>query len=529
MECRYCHADLGTVWLVNASPLDDTEFITQFQTNYLETDIGRVVIRLMASQALQTQLTPGDISRIVSSILAIPLAAEVKRVASGADAGAASRLTRERFLTLSATISVLHALSLGGAPLLLDQSALEALLAKEYLDLLQHAGLLPSASIQVMYDLWPKTLVHHLPNAAAAIANSVKEIGGAKEEALLARFYALSLAYPITLRRDVGLSTALATATTRQPVKTRDSAARYAAALVSAPIAAAKRQLPAAAQRVAALNPSRMEPKLAVPARVPPLVRITDIGRAQLADPEEAFAETVLNVCPELLLHPQPGSAIFASGRDHAKDGGVSGDASAGIYAERVSLGSHRFAAATMAKPAKPSAKPPAKSEASAVSEASEASAVSEERHCIWCGIAQSMQVKPEYYTRYHRVIEELETKSAAFFDCTVTSSPTAAPAAKQEPVQSRDVASIQREFSKRFEWYAGLDLRIIGELASIVSSIGFYDLGLALRRATSADVKPLASETTTAWHIFMSWALRQKEELARRTVERLRAARAIA
>jgi len=481
LECKYCREDLGSVWLTTSSLGDDSSTFVKkaVEGSFLDTEVGSFIIRLLSNQSLQTNAQPSTVTRIVHSISSIVMGAEYMKLSKS---NARDRQLREMFLSLAATVSILNVLMQNGAPIGLNFSALEALLSKEYIETLQKLGLLPKSAIKFMLDYWPKTLSHYFANVKGTIHNAVIELSGLEMDKLLPQLYQRSLAYPVGLKslRQAD-ATKLAT----------PSAKAYAVFVVrSTPLDRGKRRL----FRPLALSSAQRDPRIYFPRPIVPIIRSAKIGKVESEATKESFGESVANVCPELLLHPVSGKEFYDR---VSKERGVP---ILGIAAEKVSLESHLF---------------------------------SKERHaCVWCAIESNLSVSDAYYAKYHRVIEDLE-KNIPKYDFSCAGGKSMATKKKDDEgttaattidtAINRDVA---REFSRRFGWSIGPVSSITKELTYIVMAIGHYRLGQLLFDDKS---KGQSSLLVTAWNIFMTWALKQKEEIALRSIFRLRAIHASA
>lgn len=466
LECKYCHSDLGTIWLVNSSDPGVGPFV---QGTFLDTEIGSFIIKLLSTQSLQTHAQPSSITRIVNTISSIAMGAEFRKLAKG---NVREKNARETFLSIACTVTVLNVLMQNGAPIHLNNIALEAMLSKEYIDTLQKIGLLPKAAVLFMLDYWPKTLSRYFANAKDLIRNSVIELTGIEEDKLLASFYRSAIAYPVTCgRKTIDLSSIDPAAISKlaQPVRL------YVAIVTrSTPIEKEKRK----SFRPHPLVTTDRDPRLYIPRSVTPIVRSASIGKVESEDVREAFTETIVNICPELLLHPISGKDFYSS--------------DVLIYApQKVHLEAHSFRGA---------------------------------KSCSRCSIESNLVVGDTYYTKYRRVVEDLEKATPKYStscgqvgnrkgrDVSAVATPL-----KIDTSLDRDSA---KEFNKRFGWGVGPVTSIISELIHIVSAIGHYRLG-ELIEATKE--KERSNLITTAWNIFMQWTLKQKEDVATRTMFRLR------
>jgi hypothetical protein len=550
LECKYCGQDLGTIWLVNISSPEEIEYARQVEGTYLDTDIGAIVGRLLSNQSLQTKLLPSDITRIIDTVVSNPLGAEFNKIAKG---GASDRPIKEQFLTLAATISVLHALEQSGAQLSLNLTSLDALLSKEYIDLLQKIGLLPRIAIQRMLDYWPKTLSRHLPNPQDTIRNAVIEVTGSKDDAVLGQLYQSALAFPVTMKVGQHLSDI-------NIEKLKSASAKiYVTEL--------RRTSPPEHlefYRIQGFNKTAREPRIYTPKSVVPVIRSADIGKAKSEGSEESFAETVMNICPELLLHPMEGKQFYEakekmSDKDIVQPVALPSDSTDESKEEPAIKGSGRSNRSV--RPIRPvrsnrSVRPirPVRSTGSSENRSASgiySTLVSLETHlfiskgeqskvCKWCSIPSDHQYNKDYYAKYRKAVEDLEKKAiTSFFECSMAKKgPSEAPGKVSVKLDSTLNKSLHQEFSRRFDWALGPDPSILLELSNIIAAIGYYQLSRLFSSELSEAVKVdkidkkagshLSDIIITAWNVFMEWMLKQKDEVAHRTLNRFKAIRAL-
>lgn len=622
LECKYCGQDLGTIWLVNVSSPEEIEYAQQIEGTFLDTEIGGFIAKLYASQSIQTKAMPSEVTRIVDAISNIPLGIEYLKMQK---ANVRDRYSKEKFLALAATVSLLNALQQSGAPIVFDMSSLDALLAKEYIDLLQKVGLLPKDAIKRMLEYWPKTLSRHLPNPSAIIRNAVIELSGVEGDTVLGRFYTSAVAYPVTMKvgqtiadpntdprperikadklRSASTKTYMDEMRRTTPIDPRSEHARVDLRAGLGAKTDPHTRSAMALYRVPMLSTWRNDPRIYFPKGVQKVSRTSEIGEVHIEDREAAFSQTIMSVCPELLLHPMEGKKFYeliaASGRmssifalapatsapatsapatsvpeteTKTETAPVSEPASAlmlvpsaqvseeahfggarttmhaasrvtpltGIHAAKVSLEAHVFS--------RPSWSADPRSEHARVSGSDNAREKDTRRKCLLCGIASDLVYDTAYYNKYHAVVEALEKGTSTSetkaepFEC-IAPTARADPRSEKSGEMKLDALpdkNLTQVFARKFGWSIGPDTSIVPELISIVSSIGHYRLSRILsdewaeaaslqeekyvRKVSSA----LASLINTAWNVFMTWILKQREELATRTLNRLRAIRAL-
>lgn len=502
LECKYCGQDLGTIWLVNVTSPDEEEYARQIEGSYLDSDIGIIIGKLLSSQAIQTKVLPSDITKVVDAVINGPLGAEFAKMAKGSTR---DRPIKERFLTLAAIVSVLLAIEKSNGPLTFNIPALEALMSKEYIDILQKVGLLPKTAVQRMIEYWPKTLSKHLPNPQTTIRNAIAEMTGTGDSAALLEIYQSSTAYPVNMKIGQNLSDI-----DHNKVKS-PSAKLYIEEMKMVGLIKPDQLKFYSIKR---FNYTPKEPRLYVPKSVPPIIRSSEAGRASEEDAEESFAEAISSICPELILRPISGNAFYKSRKIDESD-------TPQIYANTIKLGSHTITSSNG------------------------------KRFCKFCLIPFGYRYDKSYYTKYRKAIESIEKRSfAKAFECSVHTKP--------KPVEKADIKldasldkELQSEFSHKFGWSLGPDRSILTELSRILSAIGYQGIAIMFASELSKTVERVhnisknesikhdnhSSEPTstlltklilTGWNLFMKWMLKQKDDLAIRTLNRFRSIRAL-
>ena len=193
-ECRYCGADLGSIWFVT-TPTEET-FASIAETPIAEDDFNNIIYKLVQSGALETELELYELTSVVRSLVELPMMNEIKRLARS---DPTERLEKEKLIVFSSIVAGLHALEVTHVPLRISVVKLEKFLSKEYVDTLRIVGQLPAKLIQRMLTYWGTSLSKYYTEPIQILNNCVMTLLGSKVNTQLIRHYIDLNLYPMRL------------------------------------------------------------------------------------------------------------------------------------------------------------------------------------------------------------------------------------------------------------------------------------------------------------------------------------------
>lgn len=513
VQCMYCGADLGTIWLLDIS-IEDT-MKTGFLTNWVDGDIGQIVIRLMAGGAIKTKLQPGDVARVIGLVSGSALSREVDKLNRSSTGDKAAK---EQFLMIATIVSTSRALELAGAPLSLDVVNLETVLSKDYLDTIQRIGALPKSIIPKMIEYWSKSLSGYLPDPASSIRNATIEMNGGRLDQILTRVYRTFLGFPISHDTETSFLEAIGKS---EPTESKGDGSKKTGSKEASPaVLAARKKYIAEMQNPSFRFPHRKLVRIQTPTRIiiPTVVKSPMRGIGKEEDDRIYFDQVIRSICPALLLKPIEGyfasdSFVWAKRVNygpHRFVGGRSDQRSTSVGATIPSMNIYHASMEYIPSYAMHASKPSTQFR----EEVSREEIISTST-CLWCGIGHDLSISVDYHKKYATAVTSIMKTPSRSFDCLTTHSKEA----RRTPtvLDSKIDDKLNREFDRLFNWISGPTKSVIRELALIVSSIGFADVGAKLLDSVTDNL------LITAWNKYIAWAISRKDTSGARSVDRLR------
>jgi hypothetical protein len=487
IECKYCGADLGSIWYVVRATEESYNALAG--ENFLDDDVSFIVVRLMASHSIITDLSPLEVSRAVKSLVEGPLNIALGQVARS---DPKDRLQKEKFLYLSSIVSVIHVIWKGGAPLELNLNNLEKHLSKEYIDIFGVIGIQPSEAITRMLTYWGASLSKFYSDPESLVTNTVSDLLGDRGNDALRRYYKSTVLHPLkvygltkvvrTEKEGEGKATKT-TKTTKAPKVTKLGklgklgkieeeideskleksgnlfAIRYAKSIgESSPL----RIINSGSSRTY----SKRESRVVELRGVVPMQRLASYG---VKTSEEVFLDATTYICPELLLHPE--SSPFED-----------------VLMSEYSIGQHIFGT---------------------------------DGKCTRCGLIEGEDPTATYTAKYRSVVEKKWKGTSP--PVSVALVPEPSPLWKRDTY--KDDPDYNRALVKRFGdlygWQTLPDPSLSKEIGYIMLSLGYLEPGEVLIK--TFDERKMK----TAWNRFIDWALTQKDNIVRTVLVRLRSGKA--
>jgi hypothetical protein len=496
LTCRYCGMDLGSDWLVaggmGGEGEGDAGEMLASTRRYLDDSVGIIISKMIGTKSVSTTIAPVLLIKSVYALIGLGLNGEIGKLKPSE-----TRNSRVRFLELAAAISSLSILAKAGAPIVINTTALESHITKEYLLVFQDLGFAPKMVMPRMIDFWPSALSKYFPHPDKIITEVMYSIGGLQKDTVLLEMVRSILERPLAAAFG------------------EEEKERYRSTL---PLLSQSRSDENGPSISAMMGPYNIRPsfKVTPPFHRDSLLRMIDglrgasrgarrLSRSIVSGssgeregkgtdmPSEttrlAIVEAVSVICPDLLLHP-------LSSVQWGEEAVEVEELSDHVFSPSIQYGPHAWVDGG-------------------------------ERRCERCGLTSQMKrsmgskdVSAEAAAYLGTYAEVLGRKwlSLSYSALRLPSQPPR-PQIRETMPSEEELVAIEKKFFSMYHETVDLSSRAaIMFVAHTASRIGFYSVG---KEITSGGVKERDAAVRKAWGLIMRWGIEPtNEERMRRSFD---------